>query len=165
MSIQQFDRHPAFQLLKAALKREARLELSLYLVLAITGAHLCFFFWPFNLSLCLLGAIALAGGIYAWLRRKPQGHELLRLLDQEPEKIVWVYSIVTHRRPFGIQLFQTGMLYFMLINGNEICVALPAGKLKLVSRFLNRLLKHASFGYSPERAALFKEDPALLKIR
>ncbi|HMQ49364.1 MAG TPA: hypothetical protein PKA00_16755 [Saprospiraceae bacterium] len=164
MSIQPFKRHPAFQLLAAALRREKRMELVLYLALALTGIHLCIFFWPSNFYLCLVGSLVFAGGLYALIRLKQQDHELLHLLDQEPEKIVWVYSVVTHRQPFGIQLFQSGTLYFKLMDGNEISVVLPPSKLKLVSRFLNRLLPHASFGYSPERAALYKRDPALLKI-
>jgi hypothetical protein len=64
--------------------------------------------------------------------------------------------------PFGLYLWERGTMFFMLQDGDEISVGLPARKLKMVSRFLNKLLPHASFGYTAERQQQFEADPKLL---
>ena len=64
--------------------------------------------------------------------------------------------------PFGFYLWETGQMYFKLVDGQEICLFVPARKLRMVSRFLNKVLPHATFGYSPENAQLFRENPLQL---
>jgi hypothetical protein len=54
-------------------------------------------------------------------------------------------------------------LYFKLSNGDEITVSLRPQKLKVISKFLNRLLPHASFGYSHDRAQWYHVHPDMLR--
>ena len=98
--------------------------------------------------------------------KKPRTEDerLWYLLNENPKQIVWVYSITTQTMPFGFHLWDTGTMYFKLLDGDEITVGLPTKKLKMVSKFLNRLLPHASFGYSEERQAQFEKDPKLLLL-
>lgn len=91
------------------------------------------------------------------LRRRPQAHPLQALLHRQPEAIVWIYTVRTQRMPFGIELFSGGTMYFHLADGEDLSIGLPEDKLKLVSHTLSRLLPHATFGYSPEKARRFKE--------
>ncbi|MFQ5445897.1 MAG: hypothetical protein ACE5FF_03095 [Saprospiraceae bacterium] len=65
--------------------------------------------------------------------------------------------------PFGFHLWDRGEMYFMLMDGSEVSISLPAVQLKMVLRFMNKLLPHASFGYSAERQRQFEMDPATLK--
>ena len=51
----------------------------------------------------------------------------------------------------------------MLDDGDEISVGLPAQKLKLISKFLNRILTETTFGYSQERAEQYRRDPNSLR--
>lgn len=90
---------------------------------------------------------------------------LVYLLLNEPEQIVWVYSVMTQRMPFGLEWSKNGIMYFKLLDGDEITVTLAAGDLRLVSKFLNRLLPHASFGYSKEKEKMYEINPEHLLKR
>ena len=125
-----------------------------------------YFFWNQHavwsllaLMFVMLGLWLLPAYRYIWdIDRLP----LLQLLRQAPQKIVWVYGVVTQRMPFGFQIQQNGLLYFKLDNKDEITVSLAAKDLKLVSRTLNRILPRTSFGYSEEKAQIYASDPTQL---
>jgi hypothetical protein len=89
-------------------------------------------------------------------------HRLFRLLIKQPKQIVWVYSVVTERLPFGFQITRYGTLYFKLADGDEISVSMPAQELKRVSKFLNPILPHASFGYTRDREQWYIASPLML---
>jgi len=160
-------RHPAMQILKGALARELRLQFLLTMGLLSAGMLLCILFIRESLILSLFGL--LLSGIALRLiyqlipRLNVENTQLITLLREDPKQIVWVYAVVTERLPFGLQLNSSGTMYFKLANGDEISVAMPASKLKLVSKFLNRLLPHASFGYSRNRAEWFSTNPSQLR--
>jgi hypothetical protein len=88
--------------------------------------------------------------------------ELIRLLRYEPTEIVWVYSIQTNRLPFGIQLQHDCAMYLKLMNRDFIEIKLAKSKIKLVSQELNKILPHATFGYSLDNAQWYLANPALL---
>lgn len=114
------------------------------------------------LSLLLLG-----GGLY-FLRLtvvdwEIEEHELLQTLREHPERIVWVYSVVTQRMPFGFEFSNDGILFFKLMDGNTITIDLPARELKQISESLNRLLPHATFGFTKDREQWYMASPELLR--
>lgn len=123
------------------------------------------FFEKRNLLATFGLAAALAGLKLLWdvLRRPtPEDEHLWQLLNHQPRQIVWVYTMTTQTMPFGFYLWERGTMYFKLLDGSEISLSLPARKLKMVSKFLNRLLPHASFGYSEDRLRQFETNPASL---
>jgi hypothetical protein len=77
-------------------------------------------------------------------------------LREHPEQFVWVYTLVTQRMPFGLDIMQGGVLYLFTEKGEMHDFALPADKLLLVSKTLNRLLPNAEFGYTPERELKYR---------
>ena len=84
------------------------------------------------------------------------------MLKYEPEKIVWVYSIKTELAPFGIQLYTFGILFLKLNDRDEFCVKMASKDLTNISKSLNDLLKHATFGFTPEREQWYIANPYLL---
>lgn len=158
--------HPAMQLLHQAMQKERNLKLIFALALMFLGVLLPYFFFHKNRFLSGLGIVSIIVGIQLMFSiiRTPRtvDERLWHLLNKEPRQIVWVFSISTQTMPFGFHLWDAGTMYFRLIDGDEITVSLPVKKLKMVSKFLNRLLPHASFGYSDERQAQFEQNPELL---
>jgi hypothetical protein len=146
------------QLLKAAIVREYRLKLAISVGMALAGGLVGILYlgrWPFVSG---AGFVAgLAGFLLAYLvafRQRPVDHRLLYLLrgaGAGRREIVWIYSVRTQTMPFGLYLWERGTMYFKLLDGSEIVLSLPADQLKMVSKFLGRLLPHAAIGYSKER--------------
>ena len=102
---------------------------------------------------------------FSWKALKVQTVDespLMKMLIKKPQKVVWVYSVVTNRMPFGFQFSKNGLIYFKMIDGNEISIGMSEKELKIVSRFLNRMLPHATFGYSEEKEKRYLENPELL---
>ncbi len=152
--------------LRQALQRELRLQLVLAWLLVFSGMALVYFGLKGSVLLVILGLVlvVLAVRIVLSLIKywEVERHPIMQTLRQRPKEIVWVYALVTERMPFGIQFIKNGVLYFKLKNGEDLSVSLSAKKLKLVSKTLNRLLPHASFGYSVEREQTFITDPEQL---
>lgn len=158
--------HPAIAILKKALKKEWRQQVLASFALGLAGLSLLYFFYPKYWILSGLGFLLSPIGFGLCLKKVRQGegqhNQLMTLLEKEPSKIVWVYSVVTQRMPFGFALSNNGLLYFKLLDGDEICLSLPVTQLKLVSKTLNRLLPHATFGYDDNKAQWYLADPLLL---
>ncbi len=87
---------------------------------------------------------------------------LLYVLEYSPKEIVWIYSIITENMPFGIRLFKKGMLLFKLNDGNEIGIPLPERDIRDISEKLQKILPHATFGYSKDKMQWYVVDPHLL---
>ncbi|MFK7934723.1 MAG: hypothetical protein AB8G22_14525 [Saprospiraceae bacterium] len=159
-------RHPSMQLLRRAIAREQRMQLIAAMVLTLGGWVTVYFAFTKSQLFAALGIIATLIGIrlsfrYAQ-RQSVEESYLVRLLFHQPDKIVWVYGLVTQHQPFGFNTTKSGVLYFYLVNGDNISVSLTAQKLKQVSFFLNRLLPKAVFGYTKERAQQYEHDPKSL---
>ena len=154
------------QLLRRATQLEHRVKLVFSAFLLLSGAAVGYLFFEKSNILATFGLAGVLVGLrMLWdvLRQsKLEGGHLLKLLDSQSRHIVWVYSLNTQTMPFGFYLWERGTMYFKLADGTEIALPLPARKLKMVSKFLNRLLPHASFGYSAERQRQFEENPASL---
>lgn len=159
-------RHPSMQLLRRAILREKRLQLGAAVVFVLLGLVTTYYGFLKDWNILLVGIFALLAGTYFTYRFVPQqditNNYLLHLLFYQPDKIVWVYGVVTQHRPFGFNTTRNGVLYFYLIDGDSISVSLSAQKLKQVSFFLNRMLPRAVFGYTEERARQYARDPQSL---
>lgn len=158
--------HPAMQALKKAVKRETRLQLFAALALTFIGVFICYQSFETNGFLVVLGLVGVIIGLRYTFRMATQWRvehtRLMQLLLHNPKQIVWVYSTVTQHMPFGFQFINMGTLYFKLIDGDEISVSLKAKDLKIISRFLNRLLPHATFGFSKDKEQWFMAAPEML---
>ena len=154
------------RIIERAINKEIRLQfLSL---VALFGIGLALLLFQFNRSAVLtilgLGAVVVSLGLiirnYSYLHI--ENHPIHQTICQHSKEIVWVYSVATHRMPFGLELLKNGILYFHLLDGSHHSISIPAHQLKLISKYLNRLLPHASFGYTQEREQAFHQDPNLL---
>ncbi len=160
-------RHPAMDLLKKALSKECRLQLLASFLLLLGSMALLIFTFEKSIILPIIGLISLVVSIHLIYRTARmldiQEHRLMRMLHHHPNDIVWVYSVKTERLPFGVQLSSSVTLYFKLNDGDELSVSLPQNDLKLISKWLNRLLPHATFGYSSDKAQWYHISPDMLR--
>lgn len=154
------------EILRKALQRELRIQIVLAWLLFFSGMALVYFGLKGSVALVILGLVLVVLAVRMVLLLikywEVERHPILQTICHRPKDIVWVYALVTERMPFGIQFIKNGVLYFKLKNGEDLSVSLSAKKLKLVSKTLNRLLPHASFGYSVEREQTFITDPEQL---
>ena len=158
--------HPALRLLRRSIRQEQRTKLALAIFLLAGGAAFGYVFFEKGNILATFGLVAVMVGLKVlWdllQRPKVEDDRLWQLLHYQPRQIVWVYGMSTQTMPFGFYLWEQGTMYFKLLDGGEISISVPAHQLRMVSKFLNRLLPHASFGYSEERRQQFEADPASL---
>ena len=142
------------------------MKLAAALSLLIFGAVVAWLSFGASALLALLGLACTLLGIrlaFQLLREKlARGSYLLYLLENRPRHIVWVYAVVTERLPFGLQFGSSCTMYFKLMDGDEVSVGLSAKNQRKVSKTLNRLLPHATFGYTRDREQWYMADPAML---
>ena len=159
--------HPAMDLIRKSVIREIRQQLLMCFLLLLTGLVLVIFTFGKGVILPALGlsiGVISVNLIFKFaLKLKLDEPKLIQMLRNNPQEVVWVYTMVTQRLPFGLSFMRSGLLYFKLANGDEITISLPCAKLKMVSKYLNRLLPHATFGYSPENAKSFHKSPENLR--
>jgi hypothetical protein len=159
-------RHPSMKKLLRALRRERRVKLLTASILLLISMALSFTFFSVNPLLAALGLVGVVLGlryVYQFAGyQSPEDEELIALMRRNPRHIVWVYAIVTEHLPYGFRFSYQGVLYFKLADGDEMTVSLPAKHIPSVSRFLNRILPHATFGYSEYRKAQYQTNPRLL---
>lgn len=152
--------------IRDAIRRDLWLKLAVGVVLLMAGLGLAaFFYQKYNLVAVLGLGMALPGAWFLreYVRRpKVEDDPLWQVLHRRPRQVVWVYTQEEQLMPFGMLLAERGTLYVMLLDGAELTLALPARKLKLASKYLQRLLPHAAFGFSQERRQQFERDPAML---
>lgn len=154
-------RHPGLQPLWDGLQSEWRQQQLVALGMLVTGVGLVV--WTMTRQdawLGLVGGLAATAAIYWLIRlsgRKPVS-ELYHLLREEPERIEWVYAEVTERNPFGFRFSRMAVVYLVEGDGEEHSVQIRADKAKLVSKTLNRVLPHATFGYSEERELKYRGE-------
>ncbi len=154
------------RIIEHAISREIKLQLLSLVVLLFIGIALLVVQFEQNAILTLLGLGAATISLGLIIRNLPylnvRNHPIHQTLCQQAKEVVWVYSIKTHRMPFGLETVKNGILYFHFQDGTHLSISIPAHQLKLVSKYLNRLLPHASFGYSKEREQTFHYNPQLL---
>jgi hypothetical protein len=160
------EHHPALAILRKAIIKEARLQLLAGCLLLLCGGGLVSFAFSRSTLLTIVGMALLLWSIQIlWtVQLNPDKSKIMGLLYYHPRQIVWVYTIVTQRMPFGFHFTDAGLLYFKLLDGDEVSISLPTHQLKLLSRTLNRVLPHALFGYSDDRETLYNTDPKMLRV-
>ncbi len=156
--------HPGIQLLHRAQRRELQLQLVSFLAMLALGIICCCFAWHNNALITIAGLTFTVLSLTALYHLYQHWHDdrLMRILVHHPQQIVWIYTVVVQRMPFGVHLFQSGTIFFKLADGSEISVILPENKLRLVCHTLGRLLPHATIGYSKELETQYQKNPASL---
>lgn len=159
--------HPAMRLVERAALREMLLQFAASIGLFSLGVYIAYLTYADNWPLMGIGvAIALiAGKLIEYTARnlRRSQNRLLRVIHEQPEQIVWIYSVVVERMPFGVYFFRTATLFFKMADGTELSVNLPQQHLRTVSRYLNRLLPHATFGYTSDRDYSYRISPERLR--
>lgn len=160
-------RHPAMSVLKKAILREIYFQIGATGLLALFGLILVLLQLDGSIFLSIVGLGTMMISAYFIYRSIPaldlETNQLYRTLADEPQQVVWVYSLMTQRMPFGLELFKAGVVYIYLKDGSHHSISIPVRKLKLICKFLGRLSPQASIGYTKERAQQFEFNPELLK--
>jgi len=154
------------ELIRKALNRDIRLKLLASGALLLFGELLCIYAFQLNGAIVIVGIVLTVLGIKytrdAILNRNVDKTPLMQLLQKEPKKIVWIYSVVTQRMPFGLEFAKDATIYFKLIDGDEITLSMSEKETNEVLKTLNLKLPHATFGYTKDREQWFMADPAML---
>ncbi len=157
---------PEVQRLRQCLRREHRLKIIAAAGLLFVGLSFVSLFFQGYIILTVFGLVCTVLGLRFMAKllrvQHTEEHRLFRLLHHQPKQIVWVYSVVTEHLPFGFQINRRGTLYFKLVDGDDISVSMPAEELRRVSKFLNPILPHASFGYTRDREQWYIASPLML---
>ena len=152
--------------IRNALKREIRLKLLASVALLLFGELLCVYAFQLNGAIVIVGIVLMVLGVKftrdALLNRNVDNSPLMQLLLKEPKKIVWIYSVVTQRMPFGLEFSNDVTIYFKLIDGDDMTLDLSESKAGKALKSLNFKLPHTTFGYTQDREQWFIADPALL---
>jgi len=152
--------------IRKALKREIRLKLLASVALLLFGELLCIYAFQLNGAIVVVGIVLTVLGIKytrdALLNRNVEKTPLIQLLLKEPKKIVWIYSVVTQRMPFGLEFSKEATIYFKLIDGDDMTLNMSESEAGKTLKTLNFKLPHTSFGYTQDREQWFMADPALL---
>ena len=110
--------------IRKALNREIRLKLMASVALLLFGELLSIYAFQLNGAIVVVGIVLTVLGIKftrdALLNRNVEKSPLMQLLVKEPKKIVWIYSVVTQRMPFGLEFSNDVTIYFKLIDGDDI---------------------------------------------
>ncbi len=135
----------------------------------IPGAF--FFLFPAESTMALLWLrilgcvfLLLAAGLTVYALRiwNPENAPVMQLLLSRPLHIVWVYTVITEKLPYGFNVGKSGHIFFRLMDGNSHVVSLLPEHLKRVSEDLNIYLPHATFGYSKDKEQWYMASPHLL---
>ncbi len=152
--------------IRKALRREIRLRLLASVALLLFGELLCIFAFRLNGAIVFVGIVLTILGIKltrdAFLNQNVEKTALMQLLLYDPQKIVWIYSIVTQRMPFGLEFSKDAIIYFKLINGDEITITMSESETNNTLEMLRIKLPHVTFGYTSDREQWFMADPAML---
>lgn len=158
--------HPAMRILVKAIRREVLFQILATNLLLLLGFLLILFQYDQSAFLTIIGLGAVFLSARLLWRNFPsfllQNHSLYKVLYENPQNVVWVYSTITQRMPFGLEFISNCVIYFHMIDGSHESVSLPSKKQKLVSKFLNRLLPQATFGFSETRQQQYDIDPFML---
>lgn len=154
------------EVIKKTEVKEYRSLLILGVALILLGFVLAGLFFRRSVLLSVIGLGCLISGVKLVYDKLPpyrQGRlPVSHLLQHNPRQIVWVYSIVTQRMPFGFEINQSGIMYFKCLDKTTYSLALPSAELRSTAEQLNELLPHATFGYTEEREQWYLAHPGML---
>lgn len=90
-------------------------------------------------------------------------NELIHLLEDDVENIVWVYYSKVETRPYGISVIKMTTLYLGLLEGKKLGLSIPEADINELIDILKFNLHAASFGYSRSKEQLYEISPQLLQ--
>ena len=153
-------RHPGLDPLWRSIEREHRPKMLTAVGMVTAGLLIGVLSLRYSAWLPFGGSLLATLGAY-WLLRLLGGQPVLAWqedLREHPERIVWVYGMVTERMPFGLNLMRSAVLYLYDEAGEGHSFSLPTDQLLLVTKTLNRLLPRAEFGYTQERELKYRGE-------
>ncbi len=112
-----------------------------------------------TLVLLVLGFKFLYETLTVW---QPHRHPVWLQIKENPKQIVWVYSKDVQTSPYGLEVSGHAVMFFKLLDKNELSISVPRKKARALSESLNPVLPHATFGYTLERAQWYVADPSFL---
>jgi len=164
--LKKYQKHPAYQHILWSIQRDWLLRFLCATALELAGAYTFHIFFSEKPLWSAAGLVIALGGMFIYFflfRELPfHRHPIVTQLEKRRRDIVWIYTVRTQRMPFGLKLFESGLLYIKLLDGSHHCLSLPTSKLRVVSNFLHRRLPHASVGYNEEREQWYQAAPELL---
>ena len=156
-------RHPAYQEVEKALRREVWELAGFGAFFFMTGLLLIMLSPKYHFGLLILGILVLSPAVYLFLKAiqnyKIQESDIIKTLNNNSKDIVWVYPFVTQVMPFGISLYERCYIIMKTVDGKELSFKVPVRKKKLLLSWLKRLVPQARFGFSKERETLYGQSP------
>ena len=148
-----------------AVRRSMRRELVLGVVLAFLAAFAVAIPDPAVAGALsgLFGLVAVLLFYRVWQERDLAHSTIISLLNQERDRVVWVYAVATQNMPFGVRVFSYANIYLNLEDGKAESLMLPRHSLDLAMTYLKQQLPHATFGYSDDNRLFFQSDPEMLR--
>ena len=144
------------------LNREQRFKMLSAFCLISIGSGTLFHCFGDNILLAIVGLAILISGIHYAYYLVANPVILPQLINQRSREIVWIYSMVIQRMPFGLQFSKQTYVYFKMLNEEEVVVSIPEKELKGLMKTLNTYLPHATFGYSDDKELWYRADPAMM---
>lgn len=92
-----------------------------------------------------------------------QREELLRVLEREPDRVVWYYYVKLDMMPFGVKVFERCTMHVRLSAGERLRVFGSKRDILKVMDQLSEIIPHATMGYSLESEQLYRASPDLLR--
>jgi len=163
---------PQLLLIIAALQKDRNQQIAIGLVLLLISGTIALqnsMVLPFKtiillmlfcLLLAFIGFYFLLHGI---LRYDTQRNHLLKLLIEEPDRVVCVYYTKIELLPFGIKFIEYSRLNIHLLNRSSIFLPLSEAEIKSLMPFLKQQFKRATFGHSIQNQQLYEIAPDLLQ--
>lgn len=144
-----------------------------WLVVGVVAAGIALLVWPMSDAaaggLLLVrvtgGGILLAGILLIiYLMRWPPFRNPLvaETLFKEPGKVVWVYHEVMQTMPFGIAVLQKITVCLARTDRTTLVLRVDLEEFDRLWKELHQILPHATFGYSKDKAYMYKTEPRLL---
>jgi len=107
--------------------------------------------WMMCVAAGLLGMLAFIPALGDAKQAKP-----LQLLRGRAQDIVWIYALIVQNKA-------TSWILLRLANGKLVRLPAKFGSENAVLDALGPYLPHATSGFSPEREALYRQDPNSLR--
>lgn len=165
------DLEQCIQLIRKILKRERlqKLFVSGITILGALGLGVLAYQLKKDRAATLLGVLTIGVFIIGFvffiqiLRHwQAESHPLVQILQQSPDQIVWVYAINIEMMPAGIKFWDEHTFSINLLNKKELQLKMRSDQISELRTHLQKLLPHATFGYSHERAQWYTANPLLL---
>jgi len=90
-------------------------------------------------------------------------NEVISLLEDKNEDIVWIYYSKSASKPYGINVIKMTNFYIGLLDGERLNLSIADSDIKELIDIFKFHLPAASFGYSRSKEQLYEISPQLLQ--